>query len=283
MGKLLNEYSAENRKQTLFTVLTAFIGILLLIPLLYMLSASFKTPGEFSGSAGSLIPNSLFFGNYEYVMKHPFFFKIWFLNSVMVVIITIVCRFLVTVTAAYAFARLEFPFKKTLFLLAMAVMMIPTDATLVGRYLVYKSFHITDSSLALILPAMADTLILFMMRQFFMVIPSELTEAGVIDGCSHFLIYYKLILPLAKPALMTMVLFTFIWSWNDFTDPNLFISSQEKQMLTVGLYSLSATDHGTDLTKALAGAVMAIIPTIMLFSFTQKYFVEGIASSGIKG
>ena len=200
-----------------------------------------------------------------------------------VVAAVIVLRLLVTVSAAYAFAKLRFPFKNVLFLAVMGALMIPSDTTLIGRFLVYKILGLIDSHWSIILPAVADVLMLFMVRQFFMTLPKDLDEAALIDGCGHLQIYTRIVLPLATPVILTLVLFTFIWTWNDYTNPSIFISDQAKQLLTVGLTYVSNTERGVIITKALAGAVLAIAPIVALFAVFQKYFVQGVAMTGIKG
>lgn len=265
------------------TVLVALLGFVLLVPLLSMLAGSFMSPVDYLNSPLSFSLDRFYAGNYESIFRDKYFFSHWYLNSIIVVAAVIVLRLLITVSAAYAFAKLRFPFKNGLFVMVMGVLMIPSDTTLIGRFLVYKSLGIIDSHLAIILPAMADVLMLFMVRQFFITLPKDLDEAALIDGCGHLQIYVRIVLPLAVPVILTLILFTFIWTWNDYTNPSIFISSQAKQLLTVGLTYVSNTERGVIITRALAGAVLAIAPIIALFALFQKYFVQGVAMTGIKG
>ena len=283
MGQLLSLKRRRSWGKAGFTVLIALVAAVMVVPLLIMLSGSLKTPGEFAGASASLIPEQVYWGNYKSVIGDKFFFRYWYLNSLYVVVTVIALRLAITVSAAYAFAKLDFPFKNVLFFVVMGALMIPTDTTLVGRFLIYRGMGIIDTHLSIILPAMADVLMLFMVRQFFMTLPKELDEAALIDGCGHLQIYTRIVIPLAKPVIMTVILFTFIWTWNDYTNPSVFISNQQNQLLTVGLTVVSWTERGTVLTRALAGAILAIVPTIALFSLTQRFFVQGIAMSGIKG
>jgi multiple sugar transport system permease protein len=135
---------------------------------------------------------------------------------------------------------------------------------------------------ALVLPAAFDVYFVFLLRQFFITIPRELTEAAIIDGCGHFKVFYRVILPLAKPAIITMILFTFVWTWNDFTNPFIFITDIEKQMLTVGI-AMFQEMRFQNYAMQMAASSLALIPVILLFMFSQKYFIKGIATSGIKG
>jgi multiple sugar transport system permease protein len=169
-----------------------------------------------------------------------------------------------------------------MFLLFMATMMITPEATLVPRYLMYKAFGLIDSQWAIIVPAVFDVFFLFMLRQFFMTIPHELSEAAFIDGYGHLRIYWRIILPLSMPALTTMVLFTFIWIWNDYANPFVFINAMKKQLITTGLQFFQSRE-GANYALQMAGATFAVIPTVIMFTLTQKYFVQGIATSGIKG
>nr|WP_244209219.1 carbohydrate ABC transporter permease [Paenibacillus ferrarius] len=184
--------------------------------------------------------------------------------------------------AAYAFARLNFKGRNILLLISLSTLAIPPDTTIVARFLIYKYMHLINTHWALIIPAVFDVFFLFLLRQFFMGIPKELTEAAIIDGCSHYRVYFRIILPLAVPALMTMIVFSFVYIWNDYATPFIFISSEKKQMVTVGLQYFS-TQYGSNYSLQMAGAAFVILLPILLFVFAQKFFVEGITSSGIKG
>jgi len=152
----------------------------------------------------------------------------------------------------------------------------------VPRYLIYKQIGLLNTHWAIILPSMFDVFFVFLLRQFFMGIPHEFTEAAIIDGCSHFSIYYRIALPLAKPAMVTMVLFSFLWTWNNYIDPYIFISNRDVQLISVGLQYFQS-EQGANYALQMAGASMAVIPSIILFIVTQKYFIEGVSSSGVKG
>jgi len=282
MGALL---SGHRVRGTLVTILLSLLvlaaGIFMVTPFLFMLSSSFKPNGLVFVEPLRLIPKTLFLDNYQRIFADPLY-PLWYWNSVRIVLIIIPLRGLIVSLAAYAFARLSFRGKSVLFLLFMATMMITSEATIVPRYLMYKAIGLIDSQWAIIIPAVVDVFFLFMLRQFFMTIPKELSEAAFIDGYGHLRIYWRIILPLSKPALITMILFTFIWIWNDYVNPLVFINSMKKQLITTGLQFFQARE-GANYALQMAGATFAVIPTIILFTFTQKYFVQGIATSGIKG
>ncbi|WP_438449194.1 carbohydrate ABC transporter permease [Gorillibacterium sp. sgz5001074] len=275
MGTLLKP------KRLVVTFIMLLLGMLMIVPFLYMISFSLKTPLELTKNPASILVGRPYFGNFATVFTHKTYF-IWYFNSFKVVLGLLVLRGLLVTMAAYAFARLEFRLKNAIFLVLLAKMMIPSDTTIVARFLLYKYLHLNNTHWVLILPAAFDVFFLFLLRQFFIVIPREISEAAIIDGCSHYKVYYRIILPLAKPALVTMVLFTFLWTWNDFASPFVFITDMKKQLLTVGL-SYFQTEAGADYSLQMAGAAAAVVPTILLFIFTQKYFVEGVTMSGVKG
>jgi multiple sugar transport system permease protein len=265
----------------LFSVIMFLLAISMFIPFVFMLSASVKRSVEVYSTSLTIIPAKPYWDNFMNIFHNAEYF-IWYLNSIKVVAITIVFRgFFVTMTA-YAFARLRFRGKGVIFIALLATMMITPETTMVSRYLIYQTMKITDTQLAIILPATFDMFFIFMLRQFFMAIPYSLTESAIIDGCSHFKVYYKIILPLAKPALVTMVLFTLVWVWNDFLNPYIFITNRKIQLLTVGLqyFQMKA---GSDIALQIAGATLAIFIPIAFFVFMQKYFIQGIAATGIKG
>jgi multiple sugar transport system permease protein len=273
------------RKRTtgkmLFSLFMLLIAISMLIPFVFMLSASFKRSVEVYSTSLTIIPPKPYLDNFKNLFHNAQYF-IWYFNSIKVVAITILTRgFFVTMTA-YAFARLRFRGKNIIFIALLATMMITPETTMVSRYLIYKAMKITDTQLSIILPATFDVFFIFMLRQFFMGIPFALTESAIIDGCSHFKVYYKIILPLAKPALVTMVLFTLVWVWNDFLDPYIFITKMNIQLLTVGLQYFQMR-AGSDIALQMAGGTLAIFVPIIFFIFMQKYFIQGISSTGIKG
>ena len=267
--------------RALLSVLVFAAGLFMITPFVFMLSAAFKPNGLVFVEPLRIVPKTLFLDNFRRIVTDRLY-PVWYWNSVRVTLITIPVRGFLVSLAAYAFARMRFPGKNTLFLLFMATMMITPEATVVPRYLLYKGMRLIDTQWAIVVPAVFDVFFLFMLRQFFTTIPRELSEAAFIDGTGHFWVYSRIVLPLSKPALVTMVLFTFIWLWNDYVNPFVFINSMEKQMITTGLQFFQARE-GANYALQMAGATFAVVPTVILFTFTQKYFVQGIATSGIKG
>lgn len=281
MGTLL-----EKRKISvstlLYSILVFVIALLMIFPFIFMISASLKTTAAaFDQPLANIIPKEIYWDNYKALFSNPYYF-IWIGNSLKVVVLSILLRGIVVTMAAYAFARLSFKGKSVLLFLSLSTLAIPSDTTIVARYLLYKYLHLLNTHWALIIPAVFDVFFLFLLRQFFMGVPKEITEAAIIDGCSHYRVYYRIILPLAVPALMTMVIFSFVYIWNDFAGPFIFISSQKQQLVTVGLQYFT-TAAGANYSLQMAGASIVVLLPIILFTFAQKYFIEGIASSGVKG
>lgn len=282
----LNNYfkKIKNNKKTskiLFSIFMLLIAISMLIPFVFMISASFKRSVEVYSTSLTIIPAKLYLDNYINLFHNAYYF-LWYFNSIKVVAIVILTEGFFVTMAAYAFARLRFRGKNIIFIALLATMMITPEATMVARYLIYKAMRITDTQWSIILPSTFNVFFIFMLRQFFMGIPLALSESAIIDGCSHFKVYYKIILPLAKPAVTTMVLFTLVWTWNDFLNPYIFITNMKVQLLTVGLqyFQMKA---GSDIALQMAGATLAIFIPVVFFVFMQKYFIQGISSTGIKG
>lgn len=262
-----------------FTVFMWILGLLTLYPFVSMVVIAFRPAG--------LAYRPLFYpavpvlDNFATVVSHPNFLN-WSRNTIVTVVVAIVFRLIVTLPAAFAFARLQFRGSKVLMMIFMLTLVIPSETTMVPRYLYYKSLGLFDSLFAIILPELSEVFYLMLLTQFFQAIPRDLNEAVCIDGASQLRILCGIYVPLSGPAVATTVLFSFINIWNNFLDPYLFISSIDRQLLTPALKYFQERG-GADVPVQLAGSAIAIIPIILLFIFTQRYFVEGITSSGVKG
>ncbi|MGI2295975.1 carbohydrate ABC transporter permease [Paenibacillus sp. GXUN7292] len=269
-------------RKIILTVFLAVLGIANIFPFIFMLSSSFKSLGKIFEYPFRLIPDPFLTEHYKSIFEPRYDFTLWYQNTIVMVILTLLFKCAVVSLTAYAFARLRFRGRGILFIVFLAALMLPGDATIIQRYVIFKMLHLTDSIWALVLPAAFDVYFVFLLRQFFMSIPFELSEAAIIDGCGHLKVFYRIILPLAKPALITMMLFSFVWAWNDFTNPFIFITDIKKQMLTVGIALFQETksqNHGMQ----MAASSLALIPVIVMFLFSQKFFIKGIATTGVKG
>lgn len=265
------------------TIILIVIGIICIYPFLFMLSSSFKISGEVLQYPIKLIPEHIVFTNFTDLFGDPYYdFGRWYINTIVMTVTTILVKIVIVTMTAYAFSKIKFKGRDIIFLVLLSALMIPGDIMIIPRYIIFKQIHILDSMWALVLPATFDVYFVFMVRQSFVSIPDSISEAAEIDGCNHFTIYSKIILPLAKPAIVTMVLFTFVWSWNDYMGPYIFISSIQKQMLSVGI-KLFTEGQVTDPALQMSAATVVLIPVLVLFFFSQKYFVEGVTSSAVKG
>ncbi len=209
-------------------------------------------------------------------------FARFYLNSIFVVTLTTAGQVATSAMAAYAFARLRFPGRDQMFFSYLATMMIPGAVTMIPIFILLRHLGWVDTYKALILPGIFTAYGTFMLRQFFLTLPKDLEDAAMIDGCSYFGIFWKILLPLSKPALATLTIFTFMGSWMNFMWPLIVINSAEKFTLPVGLAYFQSLHH-TDWTLLMAGSVMMILPILIVFIAGQRYFVEGIKLTGIKG
>lgn len=276
----------KSKKKSLKIALTVFIlliGLASNFPFLFMISSSFKVSGEVMKFPWHLIPDNPTMMNFKALFTNGIYnFQKWYFNTVVMTALTIAIKIFFVSFTAYGFARIKFRGKDVIFLILLSAMMIPSDIMIIPRYMIFKNLHILDSMWALILPSCVDVYFVFLLRQSFISIPDSISEAAKIDGCSHLRIYWKIIFPLAKPAIATMALFSFTWSWNDYMGPYLYISTMDKQMLSVGVKLFSSgliQDYGAQ----MAAATVVLLPILVAFLFCQKFFIEGVASSGVKG
>ncbi len=262
-----------------FTVIMWALGLMMIVPFAMMVIISFRTQGDtYKPIFAAFTP---ILRNYKTILGHANFVD-WYSNTFETVIITIILRLIATLPAAYAFSRIRFRGSRFLMAFLMATLMIPGETTMVPRYLYFSNIHLLDSMWVIILPEISEVFYLMLLTEFFRSVPEDLSEAAKIDGLGHAKILLSIFIPLSRPALATVVLFSFINIWNNFLDPYLFISSIDHQLITPAIRFFQGRG-GADIPVQLAGASVATIPIIILFIFTQKYFVAGVSSSGIKG
>lgn len=279
--------SFSNRKKCLnytniFIYVLLIVGaIIMIMPFLWMVLTSFKSLDEVFSFQLRFLPKHFQFENYKTVWTVLPFGR-FFINSIIVSLIVTIGQLILCSLAAYAFARLEFPFRDQIFLLYLAALMIPMQVTLVPNYLIVKYLNLVDTYAGVILPQVFSVFGTFLLRQFFISIPRELEEAARIDGCSFFQCYLLIILPLSRPALTTLGLFGFMFSWNSFLWPLIVVNSTNLYTVPLGLLSFQG-QFTTNWPIMMAAACQAMIPVILVYIFTQKYFVEGIALTGMGG
>lgn len=277
-------YTLKNKIGSwVMTIVLIAMGILCIYPFLFMISSSFKVSGDVLQYPIKLIPDHITLSNFSSLFGDEYYdFGKWYMNTIVMTVSTILIKTFIVSMTAYAFAKIHFKGRDMIFLILLSSLMIPGDIMIIPRYIIFKQLHILDTMWALVLPATFDIYFVFMMRQAFMSIPDSISEAAKIDGCSHFKIYTRIILPLAKPSIVTMILFTFVWSWNDYMGPYIFITSIGKQMLSVGI-KIFTEGQATDPALQMAAATVVLVPVLVLFFFSQRYFVEGVNSSAVKG
>ena len=273
----------ETIVKVILTAITLILGLCCIYPFIFMISSSFKPSGDVLSTPLQIIPKNFTLTNFETLFHNEFydFFK-WFGNTVVMTGLTLILKFFIITITAYGFAKIKFPGRDAIFLVLLAGLMIPSDIMIMPRYIIFKQLHILNTMWALILPAAVDVYFVFLLRQAFVAVPDALSEAARIDGCNHFTIYRRIILPLCMPQVSTMLLFSFVWSWNDYMGPYLYISDINKQMISVGI-KLFASGLAQDYGAQMAGATLVLVPVIIAFFLCQKYFVEGITAGAVKG
>ena len=264
----------------------AAVSVLMLYPLVWLVGASFKDNAAIFSEVG-FWPDRFGFEAYARGWKTSteYTFATYFLNSFLITIPRIIVTVISCVLVAYAFARFEFPGRKILFAIMIGTMMLPLIVLRLPQYLLFREFGWLDSYLPLIIPSAfaTDTFFVFMLVQFLKGIPRDMEEAAMIDGCNAWQLLLYVIVPLLKPAIISVVVFQFIWTMNDFMGPLIYLSTVEKYPVSLALkMSIGATEE-VEWANVIAISVVALIPSVAVFFMAQRHFVEGAASSGIKG
>ena len=261
-----------------FLILTS---IIMLIPFIWMLSASLKFDKDVFTMPIQWIPQNPRWSNYIDIWKKiPLMTFVE--NTFKLTIIVTIMQVLTSSFAAYAFAKLEFKFKNLLFLGYIATIAVPWQVYMVPQFIMMRSFGLNDTHLSIIFLQAFSAFGVFLMRQFYQSIPDELCEAARIDGMNEYQIYGKIMLPLSKPALSTLVIFTFVNTWNDFLGPLIYLTSEKKKTIQIGL-RMFIGQYSSDYGLIMAASVISLLPVLIVFLVLQRHFVEGIASTGIKG
>jgi len=252
-----------------------------LLPFVWMLSTSFKDASEIFTKSPVFIPKSPSLQNYRELFVRVDFLM-HFLNSVIVAAGVTFLSLLVNALAAFAFAKLNFAGREKLFALLLLTMMVPGQVTMMPVFIILKSLGLLNSYLGLIIPGCASIFAIFMLRQFMRDIPDELIDAARIDGCGDFRVFFNIVLPLCKPALVTLLIFNFMGAWNEFLWPLIVMIKEERYTLPVALANLNG-QFGTDWGILMAGSVVVVAPVIIVFLIAQKHYIEGITAGAVKG
>ena len=265
------------------TLFIAAIAVFFIVPLVWMVLTSFKETTEVFVRPFYWLPKEFQWANYA---------KVWFneeapmlksfMNSMFIVIFSITGQLLIASFAAYAFAKVNFKGKNLIFMLFLSSMMIPGQVTIIPRFMLFKTIGLYNSLWAIILPAWFGATSIFMLRQFYMGLPDDLMEAAKIDGAGHLRIFLQIMMPLTKAALVSLIILSFITSWNEYLAPLIFLTKEENFTVSqiIRWYMQEESDP---YELVMVASTISLIPILVLFVTCQKYFVEGIASSGVKG
>ncbi|WP_240732973.1 carbohydrate ABC transporter permease [Jeotgalibacillus sp. S-D1] len=259
---------------------------LMIYPLVWMLSSSLKESSSVFVDAHSLIPKGLHFENYITGWQGfgGITFSTFFLNSAIIAVVATVGSIISSTIIAYGFARIKFAGKKVWFICMMLTMMLPFEMVMIPQYIMFNSFGWIDTYLPLILPTFFGIpFFIFLIMQFIRTIPIELDEAARIDGCNSLGIFFRIIVPLIVPAMMTSAIFSFYWRWDDFMGPLIYLSTPEKYPVSLALKLFSDPNSVTNWGAMFAMSTLSIVPIFVIFFFFQRYIVDGISTSGLKG
>ncbi|MFC4052233.1 carbohydrate ABC transporter permease [Actinomadura syzygii] len=256
------------------------LSLLMVVPFVYMLGASVMTRAELNRFPPPLIPLGIDLAGYRGLLTDSQFPR-WFLNSVIVAGVIVLSQMVLCSMAGYAFARLRFTGRKVALVLVIATTLIPFQLTVIPTFLIFNKLHLINTLGALIAPQLASALGVYLMTSFFQNFPRELEEAARIDGCSRFGVFFRVVLPVARPALAALAVITFIYAWNDLFWPMVAISSQENYTVQAGLATFQG-QHRADWPQIMAGTVLTTVPVLVVFLIGQRRFVQALAGA-VKG
>jgi ABC-type glycerol-3-phosphate transport system permease component len=291
MARETGRWWQKRSSRVLFARISAFTVILLgavfqLIPFAWMLSSSLKDLGSVYLFPPQWIPKPLIWENYVDVWMAAPFLR-FFLNTSLITLSRIIGAIFSCSLVAFGFARLRAPGRNVLFLVVLSTMMVPFHVTMIPLYLIFNSLKWIDTFRPLIVPYFFGTAFyIFLLRQFFMGIPLEMDDSARIDGCSLLGIYWRIVLPMAVPALAAVSIFTFMWSWNEFIGPLIYLQSTEKYTLSLGLNFFRSAGSGYGVTEwnlLMAASIIVLLPCIVVFFLAQRTFIQGVVVSGVKG
>jgi len=279
-------WMADVRPKRILLHLALIAGAVVMIyPLLWLASSSLKPSSQIFSDPG-LWPSKLRLQNYADGWRGAALpFSVFFGNSFLIAGLAVIGNVMACSLVAYAFARLNFRFKRTLFALMLATIMLPLHATLIPQYILFHSLGWVNTILPLVVPKFlaADAFFIFLLVQFFRSIPRELDEAAMIDGCGPWRIYWMVILPLSLPALATAAIFTFIWTWDDFFGPLVYLNEMNSYTVQLGLRSFVDSTGKSDWGALFAMSTLTLLPVFAFFLFFQRLLIDGIATTGLKG
>ncbi len=282
MGALkVSARGASWRRVSPWHLLLAPLALAFALPLVWLLLSSVMTNAEINRFPPALWPDGIDLGGYRYVLGNAMFPR-WFANSLIVASVAVVSNLLLGSLGGYAFARMRFAGSRVLLGLMLATMVIPFQLTMIPTFLVMKWLGLIDTLGALIVPSLVTPFAVFLFRQFFLTLPREIEEAAWIDGCSRLRVLFSIVMPLARPALATVAVLTFLTTWNDLSWPLIAINHDTQYTLQLGLTTFQGQHHAR-WSAVMAGNVITVLPVLVAFLLAQKTFVQSLTSSGLKG
>ncbi|MBE2184377.1 MAG: carbohydrate ABC transporter permease [Anaerolineae bacterium] len=262
-------------------LILGFGAVLMIAPFLWIISAAFGETTEVFVLPPRWLPHNPSMENFETVFRQvPY--HLFMFNSIKLAVIVTIGQLITCSMAAYAFARLQFPGRNVLFVILLSALMIPGQITIVPLFILVRNLGLYNTHLALILPGLVNPFGVFLLRQYFVTIPTELEDAARVDGANVFTIYWRIILPLAGPVLTTLAILTFVGMWNAYFFPLIMINTPELQVITVGLTLLRGQYGAGALGPIAAALAMAIVPVLIVFLLLQKYIIKSVVSTGLK-
>jgi multiple sugar transport system permease protein len=257
------------------------VSLFFALPLVWLTLSSFMTNAQINRFPPTIIPDSLHLDGYRYVLQNALFPR-WFMNSMIVALVVVVGNLLFGSLAGYAFARMRFRGSKVLLTLMLGTLIIPFQITMIPSFLLMKDLGIIDTLGALIVPSLVTPFAVFLLRQFFLSLPREIEEAAWIDGCSRLRTLWVIVIPLARPALGTVAVLTFLTTWNDLAWPLIAINSDHNYTLQLGLTTFQG-QHRTQWAAVMAGNMITVLPVLVAFLAAQRTFIQSLTSSAVKG
>ncbi len=276
----------NSRKKVVLDFITysllIFGAVIMITPFLWMIATSFKLPAD--QYTKTLIPNPVTLNNFKELFGTHINFPLLFFNSFVISGLTTVGQLITCAMAAFCFAAIKFKYRNLLFTLLLITLMIPSQVTLIPNFIIFKWLHLYGTNIPLWLPAfMGGAFGTFLLRQYFLTIPRDLVDAARVDGASLMRIFWSIYIPLSKPALAALAIFTFQGAWNDLLHPLIYLPAVPNTTLTVGLaFFQQQVTQGGKYTVLMAGGLISILPLIIVFFIAQKQFIEGISLSGLK-
>ena len=272
---------AQRRMETFaLWVLLAAGALIMIFPIYWMFATAIRPKDQIFSASTGILPTGWVWRNFADALNHMPFLH-WFWNSTVIAVVAVVITVSINLLCGYAFAKFRFAGRDVLFLTVLSALMIPVQVIIVPLFFVVSDLGLLNSYWGVILPRAAEAFGIFMVRQFMVSIPDELLEAARLDGASELTIFRKIVLPLSKPIIAVLIIFTFMWRWNDFVMPLLMLTDQDMYTVQLGLNLLKG-QYNTEWTDIMSIALLSLVPMLVIFVFFQRQLIQGIAGTGLK-